>query len=353
MKLVTTLFCVLMTNVLFACDFCGCFMGITPYDNQSSITIMYRYKSFNGYNFSGQHNNLFPQTYKAVAYNNNTTTNNLIGNNYQNTSIKHGGSTTTATTVTPQYTQKDYELFTSAELRGKFFIHKRIELNAIIPFIMNSNRIDDDKHSIEGIGDISFFAGYHIIDKTMTEKFQHRLIVGAGIKLPVGNYYAKNDEEERIDFMLQPGTGSMDYMTYVNYIFSVKKIGLNINSIYKFNGYNYYHEEISNSSSTYLNIFYKFREDKNLKIFPSLQGYYEHSKGEYIYNEYQPGTAMSVATAGIGVDVFYKNISLNTSFQLPVYEKKLMNNLATAGKFMIGLTYSFDQKKYLIKKKEH
>jgi len=110
--------------------------------------------------------------------------------------------------------------------------------------------------------------------------------------------------------------------------------------------------QISNSSTTYVNVFYKFRQEKNLKIFPSLQGYYEHSKGEYIGNVYQQQTKMSVATAGVGVDLFYKNFSLNTSFQLPVYEEKFADNMATAGKFMVGLTYSFNQKKYLLKSKQ-
>jgi hypothetical protein len=213
---------------------------------------------------------------------------------------------------------------------------------------MNSNRIDDDKHKILGMGDLTFFGGVHVIDRTMTEKFQHRLILGAGIKLPTGNNQTINDEGERVDFMLQPGTGSVDYLVYANYIFGYKKAGVNLNSTYKINGYNYFHEKISNSSTTYLNLFCKFREDKDLKIFPSLQGYYEHSKGKYISNEYQPETETSVATAGIGLDLFYKNISLNTSFQLPVYEKKFAGNMATAGKLMVGLTYSFKQKKYLI-----
>ena len=49
MKQLLTLFGVLIFNISYACDFCGSFMGITPYDNQSSITMLYRYKSYSGY----------------------------------------------------------------------------------------------------------------------------------------------------------------------------------------------------------------------------------------------------------------------------------------------------------------
>jgi len=38
----------------WACDICSCFMGITPYDNQSGLSLMHRYRIFNGYQDAGQ-----------------------------------------------------------------------------------------------------------------------------------------------------------------------------------------------------------------------------------------------------------------------------------------------------------
>ena len=43
-----------------ACDICGCFMGITPYDNQSGLSLMHRYRIFNGYQALGQAPQFFP-----------------------------------------------------------------------------------------------------------------------------------------------------------------------------------------------------------------------------------------------------------------------------------------------------
>lgn len=339
MKKIVLLLFILIGQQLIACDFCGCFMGITPYDNQSSISLLYRYKSFNGYNYSGQQHQLFPKN-SAVITQGNT---NTIG-------LRHGGNTPQPV-ISPK-TQRDYEVYTTAELRAKYFVHSRLEVSGILPLIMNRSRVNELHENVSGIGDINVFAAWHLISRTMTEKFQHRLILGGGVKLPVGNYYAKNASEERIDFMLQPGTGSVDYPVYLNYIFGYKKLGVNFNSTYKFNGDNYYHERICNSTSNYLNLFYKFRADKDLKLFPSIQGYYEYSKGLCISDVYQPGTTMEVFAAGIGLDLFYKNIALNTSFQVPVYEKKFAENMAMAGKLMLGLTYSFNQKKHLLHSKK-
>jgi hypothetical protein len=340
----------LLLNIynVIACDVCGCFMGITPYDNQSTITMMYRYKSFNGYGNSGQDNHLFPQNLR----NTNSSSSNPVKAINEQLSLRHGGGAFESYTP-PPLIQQDYEIYTTLEMRAKYFIHKRIELNAIVPMIMNSRRIYSQTQYISGIGDITGFVGYHLISKIFTEKIQHRLIVGGGFKLPVGNYYAKNKYGQRYDFLIQPGTGSVDYMGYVNYTFGFKKIGASINSLYKINGTNYYKERIANSTSSYLNVFYKFRQDKNLKLIPSLQLYHEYTKGLFINKVYQAETTMNILTGGIGIDVFYKNISLNTSFHLPIYENISSYNLGTAGKFMIGLTYNFNQKNYLIHSKSN
>ncbi len=340
----------ILINFSFACDFCGCYMGITPYDNQSSISFLYRYKSFNGYPHTNQHNQLFPAAHQSMIYNSNTTSNSSNQINQNIFGQRHGSNA--LPTATPLKTQKDYEVYTTAELRVKYFIHQRIELNAVAPLVTNYNRVNENKQTINGVGDITAFAAYHLISKVLTEKYQHRLIIGAGIKLPVGDYYQKGKDNQRIDFLLQTGTGSVDYLTYANYIFGYKKFGFNFNSNVKINGENYYHEKIGNSSTNYLNVFFKFREGKNLKLFPSIQGYYEYSKGLYINNELQPATQMNIACGGVGLDMFYKNFTLNMSFQLPVYEKKYESNLENSCKAMVGLTYSFNQMKYLLKSKK-
>jgi hypothetical protein len=60
-KLLTLLLsALLLTTVARACDICGCFMGITPYDNQNGFSLMPRYRAFNGYRSYGQQPQFFP-----------------------------------------------------------------------------------------------------------------------------------------------------------------------------------------------------------------------------------------------------------------------------------------------------
>lgn len=312
-----------------ACDICGCFMGITPYDNQSSIGLMHRYRVFNGYRTYQQKSSFFPTgAYKEM----------------------HGGTSAAPLVYQHPYSSKDFESYKVYELRVKYFIHRRIELNAIVPVNSNKSKEDTAFISHTGLGDPTFFAGYHLIRKVDYEKFLHRLILGTGVKIPSGNYYAKDNENNRIPLLLQPGTGSTDVFLYSNYVFGYRQFGFSINSMYKYNGTNYYHEQVGNSTSNYLNIFYKIRKG-NFVFIPSAQFYYEYNKGIYINCSLQPETGMNVMLAGPGFDMYYKNISLNTSVQFRAFEKTGADNLKSAGRIVVGVSYNFKQNKYLLGKR--
>lgn len=315
----------------FACDICGCFMGITPYDNQSQVSLYHRYRVFNGYRSHEQKGVFFP----AGAY-----------------KVMHGGNDSLLPVgYTKKYSTNDFESYKVFELRAKYFIHNRIELNAIIPLNSNKSKEDSIYKEHVGLGDPTFFVGYHLIKRVNYEKFQNRLIVGSGVKLPSGNYYAKDENNTRLPFLMQPGTGSVDGFFYLNYLFGYRKFGFSINSVYKVNGQNFYKERVANSTSNYLNLFFKFKVNDFIFI-PAIQSYYENTKGLYINSQLQKGTAMNCLLTGPGLDLYYKNISFSTAFQFKAYEKLDGDNLNSKGRLVIGLTYNFNQRKYLLRKRE-
>lgn len=315
----------------FACDICGCFMGITPYDNQSQLSFYHRYRVFNGYKTYHQKGVLFPNgAYKEM----------------------HGGTgTSSPTTIVKNYSSKDYESYKVYELRAKYFIHHRIELNAIIPINSNKSKEDTTFYEHTGLGDPTFFVAYHAIKKVDYERFQHRLIIGSGIKIPSGNYYATDANHYRLPFLMQSGTGSTDGFFYANYVFGYKKLGFSLNSTYKINGTNYYKEHIANSSSNYLNIFYKLKFNDFIFI-PSIQSYYENTNGLYINDVKQEGTSMDCLLSGPGLDIYYKNFSFSTAIQFKAYEKTNEDNLNSKGRIIFGLTYNFNQRNYLLGKRD-
>lgn len=304
-----------MSTQAIACDICGCFMGITPYLNRNSISLLYRYRSFNGYN--GQPHALFPS---GGSF--------FIPSNSQNSPItNHNGN------------PDDYELYRSLEVRGKYFINSRLEVNAILPYVSNSERYNGYTSTISGIGDLNFYAGYHLVQKTEST-FKQQLIAGAGIKLPTGRNDFKNNEGIRYSSLMQGGTGSTDGFVYLNYLVGIGKFGASLNTSYKVNGKNSDEESIANSTTSFLNIFFTQRIGQNVQVMPSAQFFYEYSGGEKYKGVKTGEHVMNNLMGGVGLDVFYKNVALNAGIQKNIWEGETDHPMS-AGKVHLGITYNF------------
>ena len=311
-----------------ACDICGCFMGITPYDNQSGVSIMHRYRVFNGYQLLGQNHDFFPTGVHPF----------LPPHPNEDTGYKHNhiGDPT------------DYEAYRVTELRGKYFLSQRVELNAFVPYVMNTSQSNGKILSTAGLGDVTVFAGYHLIRAIETAGVQSRLIVGGGVKLPTGDYRRTNAAGRRYPMLNQPGTGTTDGFVYANYIGSFHSVGLSLNSSYRRSTRNAFENSLAPSTSHFANLFYRVALGENWQIYPSAQLYYEKTKGEMLEGQLTHEHAMNDALLGPGLDVYYKNFSLNTSVQLPVYTAPT-DHPASAGRLVVALGYSLKQTKYLLK----
>lgn len=317
------------SQCLFACDVCGCFMGLTPYDNQSNIGLVYRLRTFSGYYGFDRNSSLLPSGSLRTG-------NSALHADHNHDEVLNGN---------------DYEEYRVLELRSKFFIHERIEMNLIVPFNFNSMRMNETSHKVSGLGDINLFSGFQVLRKMDMEGWQYRLTLGAGIKLPTGSHDKTNADGERIHLMMQPGTGTTDYFFYGNYTTSMNRWGVSLSGAYKLNGSNSYNEKISNSVNSYGSIFYKAYPGKWI-IIPSVQFYYENTAGIRTVEGISPMTSMNVLMAGPGVDVYYNNLQFTLSGLFPVAEEKITGKAASAFKFSAGFIYNFNQRNYPIKKRQ-
>lgn len=312
-----------MANSSFACDICGCFFGITPYDNVSSFGIFYRYRSYNGY--FGQNQQFFPSGSSFFPPANQTI----------NDPGEHSG------------TYGDYEVYRTTELRGRYFLSKRLELNAIVPYLSNSEQYNSKGSTISGLGDISIYIGYHLIRKLDQQNVNQRLIVGGGLKLATGKNNIQSNSGLSYDTPFQPGTGSTDGFIYANYIVGIKKWGFSLNTAYKINGRNKAQESIGNSTTSFLSIFRQLAISKSVKIIPSLQASYEYTKGEKYKGAFTGEHQTNDLMTGVGLDIFVKNIGINTSFQTNTWSAQT-DHPRSSGRLNIGITYNLKQLYYAI-----
>jgi hypothetical protein len=306
----------------FGCDICGSFMGLTPYDNQSQICLLHRYRVFNGYrNYQQVSKFVVPGAYRGILHNDSLLQNDT---NFYN------------------HSSKDYESYKVIELRAKYFLSSRLEINTILPVQQIKTKYNDVKNENTGIVDPSLFIGYHLIKRIGEYSIRQRLIIGAGLKFPLG----QNDKQinnYRLSLLNQNGTGSWDSFYYVNYIISKSKYGINSNTLFKLNGTNKYSERIGNSFNQILSVFIKLNV-KNISLFPSILANYEFTKGILKYNQLQPNTNMNTLLLGPSIDLSYKNFVFNSSFQFNVYERVSSQNLSSAGRLVVAATYNFKKK---------
>jgi len=294
-------------------------MGITPYNSKNSISFLHRYRIFNGYKNYQNQSQFFPVAAYKIAHDLPVDSNNKLNN----------------------YSRKDFESYKIFELRLKYFVFKRVEANMFLPVLNNKSKNNDVFISNTGLGDISFLIGYHIIKPNSDAKTKHKLVFGLGAKLPTGNHFAHDINSNRLPFEMQAGTGSYDLLLNLNYLVMKKKVGLNINCSFKKNGKNNYREQLAASTTNFVSFFYKI-SGKKMVLYPSVQCNYEYSKGLFIANKSITGTGVNSFLLGPGLDVYYKNFSLNTAWQFTIYEDVDTGQLKSAGRLSFGISYSFN-----------
>ena len=309
------------TLTTLSCDICGSYMGLTPYDNKNMVTFLHRYRVYNGYRNYQTHGQFFP----TVAYK-------VIHDTPTDSSLQN-----------KTYSSKDFESYKVFELRLKYFALKRLEINAFIPVLNNKSKNNNQSVSHTGLGDVSMLIGYHFISPKVDDKIKHKLICGLGIKTPTGNYYAHDNFSNRLPFEMQPGTGSWDLLLNTNYLLMIKNWGANINCNFKYNGKNSYAEKLARSTTNFATVFYNV-PIKKIILYPSVQFNYEYSEGLYAKNNLVDGLKVNTLMVGPGLDLYYKNISINTSFQLTAHEEVSVGQLKNVGRISVGLNYSFNSK---------
>ncbi len=308
-----------------ACDMCGCYMGILPRENESSIAVLYRYRAFTSQSYKG--NSWFPDNGNARTQHN----------------------THSASGDTSSYSNS-FEIYRVAELRGKYYIHPKIDINIILPYLMNSDADGAITNRLQGMGDLTIFSSYELLNNSIANLVRQRMQLGAGFKLPLGEINNRIDGK-RVSLLMQSGTGSTDILFYGSYTLGYRNFGTIFNLNYKLNGSNSYHEKIANSFTSFSSVFYKCDLNSNVTILPNFQSYYENSKGLLINEIPQEGTTMNVWMVGGGLDFHYKQFGISASMQLPIAEKLLAYQPKSTVRTIFSITWHFANSKYLFSSK--
>lgn len=307
MRIYTTLFLILTASVSMACDVCGCRLGglsygILPQHYQHLIGVRYSYAGFNAH-----------MNHDSEYYND-------------------------------EYSDDTYQRI---DLMGRISLLPRLQLNVQLPYLINDMDGTEQSVSSSGIGDPSilvFFTPFNSGDSNSSWK--NSLLIGGGVKLPFGEY-KKEDNAEIINRNFQLGSGSLDYLLSANFTISYDNWGINMESSYKMNSRNDDDYRFGNQFNISGYVF-RYLKTTDLSFLPFAGVYHENSAHHTDGKIKQINTGGSATYATLGYQVYWKQLSFNMEYQLPItqqFNTDAIANIEAENRISLGLIFSITGKK--------
>lgn len=305
MKKVIILFFALFTaHIATACDVCGCslggsYFGILPQFNKNFIGLRWSQAKFHSY--MNHHSDYLP----------------------------------------PESSNDTYQ---KLELWGRYYVNKRIQLFAFIPYSFNAMNGTEQVVNSHGLGDITIIGNYLLLNtgEDKTKRFKHTWMAGAGVKLPTGDSNLK-DNGALVNPNFQMGTGSTDFLVSTVYTLRYQKAGLSVESGYKMNTRNRNDYLFGNQFHASSQFFY-WQNAGPFAFLPNAGVFFEqaarHKDGSII----QANTGGSSVQVTAGLETYVKGFTVGFTYRHPVRQHYNSDNIATItakDNWSLSLTYNF------------
>jgi hypothetical protein len=298
----------LLTALLFflnstACEICGCSIngyhyGILPQFTKNFVGLKYSYRSFQSQHLISE------QLY-------------ILG-----------------------HTSTEY--YNAAELWGRFYVNKKIQLYAFVPFNHYLTNEQGAKTIAKGMGDITIAANYTLYNNATNpiKNFKQTLLVGGGVKLPTGKF-----NTSKLGAALNPsintGTGSIDYLTNIIYTCRFKKVGLNADANYRINSTNKNDFIYGNRFTTAAKFFYWKNMGKKTTLLPNAGIMYEHAAKDKHYAEIQNFSGGNITYLTAGIEAYIGKINIGTTYNKPLSQNMSQGLVQTKSHLSVNVGIMF------------
>ncbi len=208
------------------------------------------------------------------------------------------------------------ENFNTVQLWGRIPISSKMDLMVLAPYHFLNREKMTNSQSLSGLGDITLLTFYNLHQtKNDTATFQHKILVGAGIKVPTGVFNNKNNGSINPSFQL--GTGSWDYNLATEYIVRANNFGLNTTLSYVFKTENHKNYKFGNQFNYGSTLFYTILVDQ-LQLVPQIGAAGETYQANQEFKEDVPYTKGDIFFGKLGIEAGYRKFSAGINVMLPI-----------------------------------
>ncbi|MCF4101424.1 transporter [Gillisia sp. M10.2A] len=238
------------------------------------------------------------------------------------------------------------ENFNTLQAWARIPLSSKIQINAIVPYHFHERELIDGSQKIDGLGDISIIGFYKLItpqlDGLLPEQktlFKHNLEVGAGLKLPTGEYHGENNQGS-VNPSFQVGTGSWDVLLAGDYSVSYKNWGAGVMANYTFKTKNDEEYQFGDQFNYGLNVYRSYTTMK-MQTFTPVIGIAGEIFGENeSYGLGVQDTKGNVLFSRLGLESNFGKFSAGVNVMLPLVQDLNSGNVEV--KSRLGIHFNFN-----------
>ncbi|MEX6626591.1 transporter [Tenacibaculum salmonis] len=240
------------------------------------------------------------------------------------------------------------ESFNTMQIWSRIPITSKLDVQVFVPYHFHTRNYIDKSTQISGLGDVSLFANYTLINQQKgaynetsdkVTSTNHLLKIGGGIKLPTGSFNEKNNNAINPSFQL--GTGSLDYIANVQYVYKYNKLGVT-------NYVNYYYKTVNKKEYKFGNqfnfnsaFFYVFKDNQKHSFVPSLGVSGEFYQSNEKFNLDIKNTKGHALFTNIGFEYNTEKITFGALGMYPINQNLAQGTIEVKYRTSLYFNYNF------------
>lgn len=231
------------------------------------------------------------------------------------------------------------ENFNTVQAWARIPLTNKIQISALVPYHFHQRELTTGTERISGLGDITLMGLYSVFEtKKDSAVFTHKVNVGAGVKIPTGQFTQANNLGS-INQSFQLGTGSWDYSVVSEYVISRKDLGMNTTLNYIFKTENKKEYQYGDQFNYAATLFYLF-DFNAVQIVPQagLAGEVYQTNKQHGLD--LPNTAGDILFGKFGFEAGKDKFSIGVNAMLPINQNLSSGKMEANYRWSVNLNYT-------------